>query len=271
MSGTLAIRQPSANTRPTQYPLQCTRAERPYRRCVPIEANTCPHRRVVLLLRHGLLALVVMFLPVGASAQTFNDIPTTHWAYQFIESLFASGITAGCGGGNYCPDDSVTRAQMAVFLERGINGGSYVPPPATGTVFNDVAASDFAAAFIEKLFADGITGGCGGGNYCPDDSVTRAQMAVFLLRARNGSSYVPPPAIGIFNDVTPASFAAAWIEQLAALAITSGCGGGNYCPESPVTRAQMAVFLVRTFNLPIIVPPMPLEWDVGNWDRDEWQ
>jgi pyridoxal biosynthesis lyase PdxS len=88
--------------------------------------------------------------------------------------------------------------------------------------------------------------------YCPEDSVTRAQMAVFLERGLHGSAY-QPPAVGAgtgFNDVATNYWAAAWIKQLAADGITTGCGSGNYCPEDPVTRAQMAVFLVRTFNLP---------------------
>jgi hypothetical protein len=77
-------------------------------------------------------------------------------------------------------------------------------------------------------------------------------MAVFLLRAKHGSSYAPP-SIGAgsgFTDVPPSYWAAAWIKQLAAEGITGGCGSGTYCPEAPVTRAQMAVFLVRTFGLP---------------------
>jgi photosystem II stability/assembly factor-like uncharacterized protein len=180
----------------------------------------------------------------------FLDVdPASHFAFTFIEALERSGVTGGCGGNNYCPDNPVTRAQMAVFLERGINGSMFVPPPANGTVFADVGASDFAAAYIEQLAADGITGGCGGGNYCPTNSVTRAQMAVFLLRARYGSTYVPPPPTGIFNDVPVGSFADGFIEQLAAEGITGGCGNGNFCPDNPITRAQMAVFLVRTFGL----------------------
>ncbi len=179
----------------------------------------------------------------------FGDTPPTYWAYRFIESLAQSGLTGGCGGGAFCPENPVTRAQMAVFLERGIRGSNFVPPPATGTRFADVAAGDFAAAFIEQLAADGITGGCGGGNYCPAANVTRAQMAVFLLRARYGANYRPPPVTGIFNDVGAGYWAAAWIEQLSREGITSGCGGGNFCPNRVVTRAQMAVFLVRTFSL----------------------
>jgi hypothetical protein len=77
-------------------------------------------------------------------------------------------------------------------------------------------------------------------------------MAVFLLRSKHGSDY-SPPAVGSgtgFSDVPAAHWAAAWIKQLVAEGITSGCGTGTYCPEAPVTRAQMAVFLVKTFNLP---------------------
>jgi hypothetical protein len=192
------------------------------------------------------VADVADFWPLGR----FKDVdPATHFAFLFIETLERSGVTGGCGNDNYCPNNPVTRAQMAVFLERGINGPFFVPPLATGSVFNDVGQSDFAAAFIEQLAADGITGGCGGGNYCPTGPVTRAQMAVFLLRAKYGSGYSPPPATGIFGDVPPGSFADRFIEQLAAEGITGGCGNGNYCPGDPITRAQMAVFLVRTFGL----------------------
>jgi hypothetical protein len=77
-------------------------------------------------------------------------------------------------------------------------------------------------------------------------------MAIFLLRARHGSDYVPPEATGVFQDVPTNYWAAAWIEQLAEEGITAGCSvtPNLYCPTTPVTRDQMAVFLVRAFNLP---------------------
>jgi hypothetical protein len=179
----------------------------------------------------------------------FSDVSPNHWAVTFIEKLAESGITAGCGNGNYCPNAPVTRAQMAVFLVRGIHGSNFSPPAATGNVFLDVGANDFAAGFIEQFSQDGITSGCGNGNYCPNAEVTRDQMAVFLLRAKHGSGYSPPSASGVFNDVPLNHWAVHWIEQLAAEGITSGCGNNNYCPNAVVTRDQMAVFLVRTFGL----------------------
>jgi len=193
---------------------------------------------------------------VGAvTPQTFADVSTSYWAWDFVERLSKAGITGGCATGpvRYCPETTVTRSQMAVFLLRGIHNSSYNPPAVDGsTGFGDVTNGYWAAAWIKQLAAEGITGGCGSGNYCPEGPVTRSQMAVFLLRAKYGSSYAPPD-IGAgsgFMDVSPTYWAGAWIKQLAAEGITGGCGTETYCPESAVTRAQMAVFLVRTFGLP---------------------
>lgn len=187
--------------------------------------------------------------------QSFDDVPEAHWAYYDIERIFSNGITAGCGNGNiYCPDSTLTRAQMAVFLLRGEHGSSYTPPPATGTVFNDVPANAFAAAWIEQLAAESITAGYGGGNYCPTSVITHAEMAVFLLRARYGSTYIPPNATGtMFYDVPSSHWAAKWIENVANKGISygqHGCAPGYFCPSAQVTRAEMAGMLVRAFDLP---------------------
>jgi hypothetical protein len=185
--------------------------------------------------------------------QSFTDVSTGLAFYPFIENIFHNGITGGCGGTGYCPNNSVTRAQMAVFLLKAKHGSGYIPPPCTG-VFPDVTCPSLFADWIEQLAAEGITGGCGGGNYCPNNAVTRAQMAVFLLKALHSSAYLPPVCSGVFPDVTCPSTFADWIEELAAEGITGGCGGGNYCPGNPNTRGQMAVFLVKTFGLLLYGP-----------------
>jgi len=191
-------------------------------------------------------------ITLAEAIPTFSDVPLDYWARSYIERLYNSGITRGCGSNplTYCPLDSVTRTQMAIFILRGIHGSGYTPPEASGTVFSDVTTSTFGAAWIEQFALEGITSGCGSGKFCPNDYVTRAQIAIFLLKGKHGSTYVPPAATGDFTDVPVGSFAADWIEELAAEGITSGCGGGNFCPSQNVTRDQMAVFLVKTFNLP---------------------
>jgi hypothetical protein len=157
----------------------------------------------------------------------------------------------GCGGGNFCPDAPNTRAEMAVFLLKSKFGAAHVPPPATGTVFDDVQPGDFAADWIEELAALGITGGCDADSYCPDAPVTRGQMAVFLLKSALGSGYVPPVAQQIFADVPADSLFIDWIEDLYNRQITGGCLADplSYCPDDPNTRGQMAVFLTKTFAL----------------------
>jgi len=115
----------------------------------------------------------------------FLDVPTGYWAASWIDRLVDDGVSAGCGPLLFCPEAPVTRAQAAVFLLRAKNGSAYAPPPASGTVFLDVPATAFAAAWIEAIAAAGITGGCGGGNFCPAAVVSRAQAAVFLVKAFN--------------------------------------------------------------------------------------
>ncbi len=185
----------------------------------------------------------------GAWFSDFLDTPGDNLFHDFIESIFRAGVTAGCGAGNYCPTDPVRRDQMAVFLLKAEHGSAYAPPACTG-FFLDVPCSSQFAAWVEQLATEGVTAGCGGGNYCPSTPVRRDQMAAFLLKAEHGPSYVPPLCTGQFSDVTCPSLFADWIEQLKAENITGGCGGSNYCPSASNNRGQMAAFLVKTFDIP---------------------
>jgi hypothetical protein len=178
----------------------------------------------------------------------FLDVPSSQQFYSYVTTLVSNGITAGVGGGLYGVNDDTLRQQMAVFILKGKHGLCYTPPTCTG-VFADVPCPSTFANWIEEMANEGITGGCGGGNFCPMTPVRRDQMAVFLLKGEHGSSYVPPMCTGVFLDVPCPSPFANWIEQLNSEGITGGCGGGNYCPSNPNTRGQMAVFLTKTFHL----------------------
>ncbi len=116
-----------------------------------------------------------------------------------------------------------------------------------GDSFTDVAHDGYYP-FIETILHNGVTGGCGGGKFCPDLDATRAEMAVFLLSAKHGPGWAPPACTGVFTDVecTPTkAFAVDWIEELYHEGITAGCDvGPKYCPDAPITRAQMAVYLL---------------------------
>ena len=184
--------------------------------------------------------------PAPPQSAGFTDVDPSGVHATGIEALFAAGITVGCGREprRFCPDQPVTRAQMATFLARALN----LEAPSGSA---DVDPSGVHATGIEALFAAGITVGCGREprRFCPDQPVTRAQMATFLARALNLEA---PSGSAGFADVDPSGVHTANIEALFAAGITVGCGRERpqrFCPDQPVTRAQMATFLARALNL----------------------
>ena len=188
-------------------------------------------------------------LPNGWIAD-FLDVPGGQQFYQFVTTLVRNAITVGVGGGNYGVTQDTLRQQMAVFLLKAKYGLCYTPPPCTVQVFTDVPCSSGFAPWINELVAEGITGGCGTGIYCPTNPVLRQQMAVLLLRTFEAPGYVPPACTtATFTDVPCSSNFAPWIYELVARSITAGCGGGNYCPTLSANRGQMATFVVKTFGL----------------------
>ena len=118
-----------------------------------------------------------------------------------IDRLASAGITKGCNppqNTEFCPDDRVTRGQMAAFLVRAMgytaDGG--------GDLFDDDDGSVFERD-IDRLAAAGVTKGCNppdNTRYCPDDPVTRGQMAAFLHRALGGVLY--PAEAGTHDPTT---------------------------------------------------------------------
>ena len=200
------------------------------------------------------------------ASPTFDDVPYDHWAYEWVERLYLAGVTSGCSQSppRYCPDDYVTREQMAKFLLVVIHGKGYSPPEFFGsTGFYDVPADSFFSTWIKRLSDEGLTQGCGGGRFCPNRNLTRGELAVFLLKARHidENNYAPPALeegeeTG-FRDVQWNHWAAAWIKELSKLGVTSGYSDGTFRPESFVSRAELAKFLVLSFDLPEI-PSVPM-------------
>jgi uracil-DNA glycosylase len=165
-----------------------------------------------------------------------------------IDKLATAGVTLGCNppaNTRFCPDDHVTRGQMAAFLGRALgytdNGG--------GDLFTDDNGSVFEAA-IDKLATAGVTLGCNppaNTRFCPDDHVTRGQMAAFLGRA---FGYTDSGAGDYFADDDGHVFETA-IDRLRTAGVTQGCNppaNTRYCPDDFVTRGQMATFLKRAFG-----------------------
>ncbi len=110
---------------------------------------------------------------------TFVDVPTTDWAYAYIEAMAAAGITNGCGNDKFCPDKTITRAQAAKFLRKAVGWNQVTPAAAT---FADVPTDHLFFGDVEAIAANCVTNGCGDGNFCPSNPITRAQAATFLVR-----------------------------------------------------------------------------------------
>jgi hypothetical protein len=176
--------------------------------------------------------------PPGAYAvqMVFDDL----WSSSFVASIqwiYDQGITGGCSPTKYCPKSPVTRGQMASFLTRAMH-----LPAATKDYFSDDDGLTHEAA-INSIAEAGITGGCAPDRFCRDGLVTRAQMAAFLVRALA----VPPATRDWFTDDDGSTLEAS-INAMAEAGLTGGCGGSSFCPDQPVTREQMAAFLVRGFK-----------------------
>jgi hypothetical protein len=190
-------------------------------------------------------------LHVGGS---FTDVPTTNPFYRFIETLLHKNVTGGCAAGLYCPANATTRQEMAAFVLLAKEPPGFFPPDCAVPPFNDVPAGSPFCRWIRELSTRGVVAGCGSGNYCPGNSVLRQEMAIFAL-ATLSPTFTPPPCttppfadVAIGNPFCPA------IQELRNRGVVSGCTPTNYCPGSPVTRQEMAVFMTGTFGLRLYLP-----------------
>lgn len=195
------------------------------------------------------VVIVVADVDEPEPAPTFKDVPATHTFYHDIEWLAATAITLGCNppvNDMFCPDASVTRGQMAAFLHRAL-GDTQLPGPPVEFVDDDGSVFE---ADIEWLGAVGVTKGCNppvNDRFCPEQSVTRGQMAAFLVRALD-----LPAGVGVDFVDDDASIFEDDIEALAAAGITRGCNPPDndmFCPDDPVKRDQMAAFLHRALTM----------------------
>jgi glucose/arabinose dehydrogenase len=169
-------------------------------------------------------------------APEFSDIANSTFLDD-IHWLFYQGITAGCGSGKFCPKSAVTRVQMAQFLVRAFHH------PSTTTDYFTDDNGIVGESSINALREANVTGGCAPNRFCPSARVSRAQMAIFLVKELS----LPPTSTDYFDDDDGLTGEAS-INALAAAGLTGGCATRRYCPTSSVTREQMAAFLHRALT-----------------------
>ena len=205
------------------------------------------------LLLVAALALGPALLSPASSAAApngplFTDIGEAGMHQRAVQALADLGVLTGtgCDPERLCPREPLKRWTMAVWVARA----RQLPglESARGSRFADVDAHLWWSRHVEVFAEAGITMGCATHprRYCPHENVTRAQMASFLVRTFD----LDPAVSAGFVDVGTNAHAAN-VDSLFASGITAGCGTGplRYCPDQPVTKAQMATFLARALDL----------------------
>lgn len=168
-----------------------------------------------------------------------------------IEALAAAGVTRGCRENYYCPAEEVTRGQFASLLVRAFPD---LVPDNAEDFFDDDTASAHQGT-INRLASVEMAVGCEPRRFCPDESLTRAQMTTPLARALPG---LAPATRDHFQDDDAHAHEAA-INVLAQNGVVSGCGPGRFCPDDPVRRDQMATLLTQVLGIETSQPP-PTPW-----------
>lgn len=173
--------------------------------------------------------------PSSPTKAAFSDIGDSVHAGA-ITTLAASRVTAGCGGGRYCPHARISRAEAVTLLHRALGRGD-----GSGQRFRDVPAGHTHARSIAAAVDAGTISGYPDGTFRPDATLRRDQMASLVARSA-GLARVPGQH---FGDVPWVSPHLANVNAIGKAGISNGCGGGNFCPERWVNRGQMASIIVR--------------------------
>jgi hypothetical protein len=210
-----------------------------------------PHSRFDRSFRRRLAivaAVVVMTLssatPAPTTGVTFTDIGGSSFRDQIVW-LVDKGIASGCAPSRFCPEAQIQRGQLAAFMARAFD----LPP--TSEDFFDDDDGHMHEASINRLAAAGLASGCVPGLYCPEWSVTRAQLAAFFARAFD----LAPTKNDYFYDDAGMTLEIS-INRLAASGIAAGCASARFCPGARVTREQFAAFLYRAMNSRLTPPPV---------------
>ena len=184
------------------------------------------------------------------TTQTFNDVSPSSSFYDYINVLNSWQITKGCSStpSLFCPTDLVKRQELATFIIRSMLGDnfSYSPTPH----FTDVPASSPYFQYIQKLADLGLTHGCTPTTYCPTDPVPRMDASVLIVRAKLESLFgdnFTYPTTPFFTDVPAGLSQFRYVQKMFELGITTGCSTTQFCPNSNLTRQEIATFLTRAF------------------------
>ena len=174
--------------------------------------------------------------PTGASGcGQFSDLPQDHPGFSSVEAATRKGWISGCGNGEFCPEDTLTRAQAASVLKSAYQLSAGAPSGHSDT------SGHWAEQTINAVVSAGLMTGCDEGRFCPDETMTRAQAAAILATA----AQVRGPSQSLFSDVPSDHWASKAISGLYERDYIGGCGEGVFCPNAPIRRWIFVAWLVN--------------------------
>jgi hypothetical protein len=192
---------------------------------------------------------ITVKLTVSTPCAPFSDLLESHWACSSIQALYDANIAGGCSTSplQFCPGSNTSRADIAVLLLNAMGHAGHLP--SYQGYFSDVPSGQWYTGYVEHLFQHAVTSGYGDGSFRPGASVSRAEAAVFIIRAL-GEAPLASPSGTKFTDVPASHWAAGYIEQAAKWGIVGGYGDGTFRPDAPLAREEAAVLIAQAWNLP---------------------
>jgi len=185
-------------------------------------------------------------MPENTYEQTFSDVPTTNWAFQYISELVNDNVLSGYPDGQFRPNNNVTRAEFAKIM---ISASGIQVKPATSTSFEDVAVTDWYCSYIEssKEFLTGFQYG-GSAMYLPNKAAIREDIAVALVKLKGYDISVADLGMlqTMFSDYDSISESAKrYVAVAVERGLVSGYDDGTFRGQKSITRAEAATLIWR--------------------------
>ncbi len=190
----------------------------------PQTRSFCPNDNVT---REELAAFVIRAVTgtttpaIYNPAPYFTDVPATNPFFPHIQKLMDLDITSGCGTGLFCPTDTIPRWEMAIFMIRArlmLYGATFTTAttPYFADVPTNIEGNGMPFPFIQRSYEEHITNGCGTNPliYCPDELVTRGQMASYIMRGLFNETTILGPTAPLVTSVSPNTMAATTGTQI---------------------------------------------------------
>ena len=188
-------------------------------------------------------------VPVAGTSRYFNDLTNYAWAVSSIDRLYELGVVTGTGGGRFSPQNSISRGDFMLMLDRAFDFADV-----SGTGFTDVPAGSYYASAIASAKALGVATGYANGTFQPNAPVTRQDAMVFLKRAMvadgwNMGSGDRLVLQGFRDGAYVAEYAVDAVATMVSYGILTGNNNSELNPTAYMSRAEMAVVLARVLDL----------------------